>query len=185
MTFRGFIAAEVPGMPALEVLATELRSASRALKVVDPNQLHLTLKFLGDTDEGLVPQIVDALRAATADTTPFSIRVRGIGAFPNIARMNVIWVGVDGAEPLARIGDSLERSLESLGFPRERRAWKAHVTLARVKGRENLDRVRRIIESHSTDDVGSHRVDAVHLKKSVLSPDGARYSIVETVRLGT
>jgi 2'-5' RNA ligase len=185
MTFRGFIAVDVPGTSVLESLASALRNASRSLKVVDTNQLHLTLKFLGDTEEGLVPKIVDTIRAASAHVPPFPIRVRGTGAFPSLTRMNVIWVGIDGAEPLARVADSLEASLEPLGFPRERRAWKAHVTLARVKGREDLDRVRGILESHTQDDFGSHLVDAVHLKKSVLSPEGARYSIVETIRLGT
>ena len=183
MTFRGFIAVDVPGGPVLDALARDLRTASSSLKVVGTDQVHLTVKFLGDTEEGLVPEIVTAIREATASLRPFRIRVRGTGAFPSLGRMNVIWVGVDGAEPIARVADSLEASLERLGFPRERRAWKAHVTLARVKGRLDLDRVRGILEAHATGDFGAHTVDAVHLKKSVLTPQGARYSVVETVRL--
>jgi 2'-5' RNA ligase len=184
MTFRGFIAVDVPGGPALQALAEDLRKASPSLKVVDTDQLHLTVKFLGDTEDGLVAEIVTAIREATADLRPFQIRVRATGAFPSLGRMNVIWVGVDGAEPIARIADSLEASLEPLGFPRERRPWKPHVTLARVKGQQNHDRVRRILEVHVTEDFGVHTVDAVHLKKSVLAPQGALYSVVETVRLG-
>ena len=184
MTFRGFIAVDVPGGAVLEALAGDLRSASPFLKVVGTDQLHLTVKFLGDTEEGLVPQIVTAIREATPGLRPFQIHVEGTGAFPSLERMSVIWVGVDGAEPIARVADSLEASLERLGFPRERRPWKAHVTLARVKGRLNLDRVRGILEAHATEDFGAHTVDAVHLKKSVLTPQGAQYSVVETVRLG-
>jgi 2'-5' RNA ligase len=181
MTFRGFIAVDVPSGPVLDAFATELRKATSSLKVVDTDQFHLTLKFLGDTQEGLVPEIVTAMREATVGLRPFQIHVRGTGAFPSIARMNVIWVGVEGADPIARIADSLEAALEPLGFPRERRSWSAHVTLARVKGREDLDRARRVLEVHAKEDFGTRTVDAVHLKKSVLSPQGALYSVVATV----
>ncbi len=184
MTFRGFIAVDVPPSPALEHLARELRAASASLKVVPEDALHLTVKFLGDTEEGLVPEIRTSIREACADLRPFEVRVRGTGAFPSLSRMNVVWVGMEGAEPIARIADALESSLESLGFPSERRPWKAHVTVARVKGHRDLDRVRAFLESHRDDAFVTYRVDRVHLKKSVLTPEGARYSIVETVRLG-
>ncbi len=183
MTFRGFIAVDVPPSRSLEALAEDLRGASASLKVVSTDQLHLTVKFLGDTEEGLIPEIVVAIREACADVRPFEIRVRGTGAFPSLGRMNVIWVGVEGAEPIARIAGALEASLEPLGFPREARPWTAHATLARVKGHRDLDRVRRILEAHAVDLFAAHRVDAVHLKKSVLTPTGAQYSIVETVAL--
>lgn len=153
------------------------------MKVVPTDRLHLTLKFLGDTEEGLVPEIVAAMREATAEVRPFEIRIRGTGAFPSLGRMNVIWVGVEGAEPLARIAEALEGSLEALGFPRERRAWKAHATLARVKGHRDLDRVRRVLEAHRDDAFGTTVADAVHLKKSVLRPEGAEYTVVESLRL--
>jgi len=183
VTFRGFIAAEVPAGPRLDALAADLSDASPSLKVVRTDQLHLTIKFLGDTEDGLIPEIVAAIREATTGVDPFEARLRGTGAFPSVARMSVIWVGVEGAEPLARIAETLETSLESLGFPRERRPWKAHVTLARVKGRGELGRARRILEAHADDAFGAYTVDAIVLKKSVLTPDGARYSIVDAVPL--
>jgi len=184
VTFRGFIAVDVPPLTSLERLAGELRGASSSLKVVRTDQIHLTLKFLGDTEEGLVPEIVTAIREAGADVRPFEVRVRGTGAFPSLARMNVIWVGVEDAEPLAKIARALESSLESLGFPREARAWRAHATLARVKGARDLDRVSSILGARAEETFGTYRVDAVHLKKSVLTPQGAQYSVVDTVRLG-
>lgn len=183
MNFRGFIAIDIPPSPHLDAFAAELRNASPSLKVVHTDQLHLTVKFLGDTEEGLVPEIVAAIQAATSGVRPFEIRVQGTGAFPSLARVNVIWVGVEGAEPIARIADFLETSLESLGFPRESRPWKPHVTLARVKGHRELDRVRRLLEVHAKDAFGVHTVDAVHLKKSLLTPEGALYSIVDTAKL--
>lgn len=181
MTFRGFIAIDVPSAPALDAFAADLREASPALKVVATDALHLTLKFLGDTEEGLVPEIRTAMTEAIGDLHPFEIRVKGTGAFPSLGRMNVIWVGVDGTEPLRRVAEALEASLESLGFPREDRPWKAHVTIARVKGHSDLNRARQLVEAHASDAFGSRTVVAVHLKKSVLTPQGARYTVVETV----
>src|SRR5207245_7411930 len=105
-------------------------------------------------------------------------------AVPSRCRMNVVWVGVEGAEPIARIAAELEGSLESLGFTRERRPWKAHVTLARVKGHRDLDRVRRILETRRDEVFGSHRIDRIHLKKSVLTPGGAQYSVAAIVVFG-
>ena len=183
MTFRGFIAVDIPPSPPLAALADELRRASASLKVVGPEQLHLTLKFLGETEEGLVPEIVTAIREACAGVRPFEVAVRGTGGFPSLSRMSVVWVGVEGAEPLARIARTLETSLEPLGFPPERRDWKAHVTLARVKGHRDLDRVRQVLTSQRDDRFASHRVDRVYLKKSVLTPQGALYSVLETVSL--
>ncbi len=184
MTFRGFIAVDTPPSPSLEGFAEQLRSASASLKVVSTDQLHLTMKFLGETEEGLVPEIVTAIREACTEVRPFQITVRGTGAFPSLSRMNVIWVGVEGAEPIGRIASDLEGSLESLGFAAERRPWKAHVTLARVKGHRDLDRVRRILETRRDELFGSHRVDRIHLKESVLTAGGAQYSVVATVVLG-
>lgn len=184
MTFRGFIAVDVPPSPRLEDLAADLRAATNSLKVVSTDRLHLTLKFLGETEEGLVPEIVIAIREACVDVRPFEVRVSGTGAFPSVSRMSVVWVGVEGAEILGRIANVLDGALEPLGFPREGRTWKAHVTLARVKGHMDLDRARKVLEAHADEVFATHRVDAVHLKKSVLTPQGAVYSIVETVSLG-
>jgi len=183
MTFRGFIAVDIPPSPPLTALADELRRASPSLKVVGPDQLHLTLKFLGETEEGLVPEIVTAIREACVGVEPFEATVHGTGGFPSLSRMSVVWVGVEGAEPLARIAGALETSLEPLGFPPERRDWKAHVTLARVKGHRDLDRVRQILTSRRDDRFASHRVDRIYLKRSVLTPQGAQYSVVKSVSL--
>src|SRR5437016_14584240 len=131
MTFRGFIAVDVPGGPVLDALAGDLEKASPSLKVVDTHQLHLTVKFLGDTEEVLAPQIVTAIKEATAGLRPFQIRVRGTGAFPSSRRLKVIWVGVGGAEPIARVADWLEASLAHLRLPPERRPLQAVAPLAR------------------------------------------------------
>mgnify|MGYP006268813929 CR=1 FL=1 len=183
MPFRAFISADLPPLPRVESLARDLRDASPDLKIVSVEHLHLTLKFLGDTEEGLVPEIVSAMREAAAGVAPFVLRVRGTGAFPGPSRPNVLWVGIEGAEPLARIAKSLDADLTALGFASERRPWSAHVTLARVRGRRGLDRVQALLRAHETDDFAEARIEEIRLKKSVLQPGGPEYTTVEAVRL--
>ena len=183
MRFRGFIAADLPTTDRLEPLVRELRTSGAPLKLVATGQLHATLKFLGDTEEGFVDDIVEAIRAACRGVPPFSLSLRGTGAFPSLSRMNVVWVGLEGAEPLGRIAALLDTGLEPLGFRRENRAWAPHATLARVKGGRNLERVRQILEAHASDALGDHRVDAVRLKRSTLTPSGAVYEDLRVVPL--
>lgn len=182
MPFRAFISADLPPLPAVVTLALELRESSRDLKVVSAEHLHLTLKFLGDTEDGLVPEIVSAMREATTGVAPFAVRVRGTGAFPNLSRPSVLWVGLEGAEPLARMAKSLNESLVALGFEREDRPWSPHVTLARVRGRRDLDRAQAVLRAHTDEVFAEVHLGEIRLKKSVLRPGGPEYSIVASVR---
>jgi RNA 2',3'-cyclic 3'-phosphodiesterase len=183
VTFRGFISADLANNSALETFMQELRTAGPSLKIVSPDQLHITLKFLGDTEEGLVLEILGLLRRACAGIGPARLRVRGTGAFPKLSRISVIWVGLEGAEPLATIADRLDSLLEPLGFRRESRRWTPHLTVARARTQRGHDRVRGILESHEDKIFGDAAVSEVRLKKSVLSPSGPIYSDVERVPL--
>lgn len=183
MPFRAFISADLPPAPAIESIVRELHDASRDLKTVSADHLHLTLKFLGDTEEGLVPEIVAAMREAVAGIGPFTVRVRGTGAFPSPARPNVLWVGLEGGEPLGRMAAFLDEHVAALGFERERRPWSPHITLARVRGSRGLDRAKGILQAHADDVFAEARIEEIRLKKSVLRPEGPEYSTVEGVRL--
>ncbi len=183
MPFRAFISADLPPIPALDALVRGLHEASRDLKVVHADHLHLTLKFLGDTEEGLVPEIVGAMREASAGIRAFTVRVRGTGAFPNLARPSVLWVGLQGGEPLARMARALDESVAALGYERERRPWSPHVTLARVRGSRDLDRAKALLQAHADDLFAEATINEIRLKKSVLRPQGPEYTTVEAVRL--
>jgi 2'-5' RNA ligase len=183
MAFRAFISMDLPELETLKALGEELRRTGAALKIVDLRQVHLTLKFLGDTEEALAPRIVEAVRASVAGIRPFTVRLVGTGAFPNLRRMNVVWVGMEGAEPLVAIARRLEAGMELLGYPREGRDFSAHVTVARVKGPGGVDEVRRVLEARARDPFGEVLVDRVRLKKSVLTPAGPVYSTVQEVPL--
>ena len=184
MTFRAFISVDLPPLDPLEPLMAELAASRAPLKPVRLDQVHLTLKFLGDTEEALVPRIVEAMRASVAGIPSFAIRMVGTGAFPDLRRMKVLWVGIVGGEPLVEIARRLEAAVEPLGYPREGRDFSPHVTIARVKGGGDLEGARRALEAHAADPFGQVPVDRVRLKRSVLTPQGPVYSTVEEASLG-
>jgi 2'-5' RNA ligase len=183
LPFRAFISADLPPLPRVEALLQDLRAASRDLKLVSADHLHLTLKFLGNTEEGLVPEIISAMREASAGILPLNLRVRGTGAFPTLSRPKVIWIGIEGAEALGRMAKSLNEHLKALGFEAEQRGWSPHVTVARVRASRGLERVREILQDRAIEEFAQVLIEEIRLKKSVLQPQGPQYTTVEAVRL--
>jgi len=180
--FRAFIAVELAPLPGLEPFLREL-STVRGLKPVDANALHVTLKFLGDVEESLVPRLGEAMRASSEGIAPFEVEVAGSGVFPPKGGARVVWAGLLGAEPMATMAARLERSLEPMGFAPEGRDFKPHLTLARVKDPAASGQARGIAESYDSMIFGVKGVTEVLLKKSVLRPQGPEYSTVLTIPL--
>jgi len=147
---------------------------------VEPENMHLTLKFLGEIDHGQTADITGAIQAAAADHGPFRIGFMGMGAFPNENHIKVVWVGVacDELEALAR--DVID-SLSDIGFERSR--FSAHLTLARVKGPKPRDRIQDLLNDNRDRDFGWQDVDAVHLMKSTLTPSGPLYEEIARIEL--
>jgi 2'-5' RNA ligase len=182
MSFRAFVAVDVEcGERLLEVLG-ELQGFGRSLKPVSPGNVHVTLKFLGDTEEGSLPELERAMVEAVRGIAPFRVRLVGTGAFPNVRNPRVVWAGMEGAEPLTRAANALEEGCEPLGFRRERRAFSPHLTLARVREGYRVD-LTEFLSGHEGEELGSFTVEAIKLKRSVLTPSGPIYSDVLDVRL--
>lgn len=182
MSFRAFVAIDVSCGPELEGAIAELGTFGKALKPVPPENVHITLKFLGEVSDGSVPAIEGVMRLAVKGVSPFEVRLVDIGVFPNERRPRVVWVGLTGSERLARIASALEAGLEPLGFPMEKRPFSAHLTLARVREGFRPD-LAGYIEKHRGRDFGSFTVEGIKLKKSVLTPSGPIYSNVLEVPL--
>ena len=146
------------------------------------DNLHVTLKFLGNVDESRIHEIGAALRSAV--TVPaFEVGIRGLGAFPTATRARVLWAGAPGSAPFTRLAGEVDRALEALGFPPEGRPFTAHVTLGRVRAPRSNDSLAAALESSATKDFGTIRVDRVSLMRSDLSPRGARYTELGTAPL--
>lgn len=182
MSFRAFVAVDVDCGPELRAAIERLRTSGRSLKPVHPDNVHITLKFLGDTDEGVVPELEKMMRSAAKDINPFQVRLVGTGVFPNVRSPRVVWVGLDGAEPMGRMASVLEEGCEPLGFRKEKRGFSPHLTLARVREGEQVD-LSSFLQETQGKLFGSFQVNAIKLKKSVLTPSGPIYSDVLDVPL--
>jgi 2'-5' RNA ligase len=180
---RAFIAVDIEASRTTVRLLEALRATRAKVRVVPAESLHITLKFLGETDDGLVPFLREALGAAVEEEDPFTLALHGSGSFPNRRNPRVLWIGVQGGEPLVRMAKRLERTLQELGFERERRRFTPHLTVGRVKSRRDLEGLTELLETHRDDDFGTQKVEELRLKRSELRPTGAFYHDVLRVPL--
>ncbi|MCE5296726.1 MAG: RNA 2',3'-cyclic phosphodiesterase [Euryarchaeota archaeon] len=183
MSFRAFIAAEVVPSERLKELLTELGNIGPGLKPVEVENVHITLKFLGDTEEAQVPGILERMGSSVTGIPPFTISLKDTGYFPPRGPARTIWVGIDGAEPMVTIATRLEQSLESLGFVPEGREFKAHLTVARVKDNRAAFAAEQVARKNRSVEFGSQLIGSIKLKRSVLGRFGPTYSDVAEVRL--
>ncbi len=184
MVFRGFVAVDVEENDKLESFSSRLKSSGADLKLVNLANIHITLKFLGDTREEQTSKIRDIISEGVRDVEPFKIELVGAGAFPNMNYIKVVWVGAKGAEKLADVASYLEDELEPLGYRKEKRRFSSHLTIARARSARNLEAVKRLLEEKQDEFFGEQLVDRITLKKSELTPKGPIYTVVEEVRFG-
>jgi 2'-5' RNA ligase len=185
MTLRLFIAIEIGEQEkkSLERLQSRLRHKLPSVRWVKPGAIHLTLKFLGDIDEGEVPRIRDALAASAAKCAAFAFTLRGIGAFPNEKSPRVIWIGVD--EPsglLAALAATLIARLSSAGFPPEDRPFSPHITIGRVKER-GAGEYAPVLSLFRAEAAGTTTVRELCLIRSELTPSGPVHTVLDRVPL--
>jgi 2'-5' RNA ligase len=180
---RAFIAIDVPAAPPLKPVLARLSRMGRAVRLVPDGPLHITLKFLGDIDPAFVPQVTQAISRAAHDCREFNLQLRGLGAFPDAQRPNVIWVGSDDAPEMKGLVQRMEDELSTIGIPRESRAFHPHATLARVKARPPAD-LADLLHAHAATHFGNAGVKEVKLYQSELMPQGPRYTVLARIPLG-
>jgi 2'-5' RNA ligase len=180
---RCFLAVELP--PSLQDAigaATEdprRRLGSDLIRWVPARNVHLTLKFLGDTAPSAIGLIKAALRAEVPQYQPFDALVHGFGAFPSNRKPRVLWVGLTAPPVLASLQHELDVATARLGYSSEERGFSPHLTIGRVRqniSTSGLQKIRDELEQTSIGELGSLRVEAVHLFKSELQPAGSVYS---------
>jgi 2'-5' RNA ligase len=187
---RSFIAIELPPELKAELAALEERlKAGRHsfVKWVDPDSVHLTLKFLGSVPVDTIPSIVEAITRACQPWPPFSLQIGGTGVFPNWQRPQVFWVGIGGdIGRLTALHRELESALSPLGFPPESRAFSPHLTLGRLRDRASAEDRRRFgqwAQSVQFEAQASFQVDGMRLMKSQLTPEGPVYGLLASAYL--
>ncbi len=186
-TIRAFVAFSLPAdiIGHAAGLQSALKAQGLRLRWVKPQNLHLTLKFLGDIPAADAADVGRAMQRASQGTPPLALTVQGMGVFPGIRQPRVLWIGLGGqVEALQSLCARIEDELAGLGFAREKRGFKAHLTLARFKGRVAPDDLVQAFEQLG--DYAPKPFEAKHLVlyKSDLRAQGAIYTPLTEVWLG-
>ena len=178
---RLFVALEIP--PAVReniaALLQSLRAVSPQTRWVRPENLHVTLKFIGEVPETKLGAIRSALAAARSDQ-PVTLDFRGLGFFPNDKHPRVFWAGIEASPNLKTLAADIDKATEKLGIPREQRPFSPHLTLARIEPPGPPEKLRAAIQENAARDFGSLRSGQFHLIESKLKPSGAEYTTVES-----
>jgi RNA 2',3'-cyclic 3'-phosphodiesterase len=175
-TIRTFIAVETPPdvRRRTQDLVNRLGRADADVKWVAPDQMHWTLKFLGDVEDQQINDVCRAVGACVKPFTPFELAVTGAGAFPTLDRPRTIWIGATtGADALAILAGSIEKSLANLGFPKEHRRFTAHLTLGRVRSTRNVRELGQLVKDNADFAAGTMTIDEVTTFSSRLETTGA------------
>ena len=179
---RAFVGIPLPPPEPVAALLEELRGCGADLKVVAPNNLHATVKFLGDIPDAQAPIILERLRAAHLPRD-YTIILEDVGAFPDWKRLNILWVGMkdpDGA--VAATFAAAEKAFAEIGFLPETRPFSAHATIARKRSDAAKDRAKDVLARHRNETFGPVKVHGPVLYRSTLTPTGPVYEVVgETV----
>ena len=179
---RAFIAVEIPVeiQQKIQKETVDFRNGIYALvRWVPPQNMHLTLKFLGDVSENSIGFLIQMLRIEAEHVRCFDIHLAGLGAFPNLRRPRVLYIGIQAPAVLEALQRGIEAASRRLGYEGEERPFAAHLTLGRVRQTVTAteqQQIRRAIESTQVDLLGTARVDLVHLYKSELNPGGSVYT---------
>jgi 2'-5' RNA ligase len=181
---RSFIAVDLDETSLVSKLIEAQRSLCNCgadLKLVEPQNIHATVRFLGETPAATVELVKEQMNAIKFG--PFEAEIVGLGAFPSLSRINVVWVGMrKGHEEITRVFEQLEPKLRQIGFAPDRKGFSPHVTIARVRTGRNRGELAKLLEEMRDASFGSIHVEELRLKRSVLTPKGPVYSTIHAVR---
>jgi 2'-5' RNA ligase len=177
---RAFIAIELPENIRAAVRRTQalFRSASPEARWTQPEGIHLTLKFLGEVSDRKVREVCDSLRKL-GPFEAFAIELKGFGFFPDARRPHVFWGGVEAPASLSQLAMQIEEALWAIGFAREERAFRPHLTLARFRVPKPQPVLQALLAQQGEQELGSFEVSEFFLFESKLSPHGAEYRKLE------
>ena len=165
-------------------IQAEFRKGDPDVKWVKPENVHITLKFLGEVSEDKLPAVIEKTRLAVTRISNFRVHLSELGSFPNLKSPRVVWVGVsEGKEELRNLNKKIEENLSYLGFAKEKREFSVHLTIGRVRSPRGKEKLVKKIEEMESSDVGEFSVDKVLVMESQLSSRGPTYRIIEEVNL--
>ncbi|MHC5082794.1 MAG: RNA 2',3'-cyclic phosphodiesterase [Planctomycetota bacterium] len=162
-------------------LKRDLNLSGRDVKWVRPEQIHLTLKFLGQVEDNFVTQVCDVVKRTASECDEFDFQVKGTGVFGRPAR--VVWAGIEKCKPLQQLQATMEKEFESLGFLAEDRAFEGHLTLCRVKKTPAGRKLAEAMIEYADESFGSVCADSIVVYQSKLTSAGPEYSVVASAAM--
>lgn len=169
---------------ALSRTQEALKEKGADVSWVKPENLHITLKFLGEVEETRLQELRETIASSLRGTTPFRLTLEGLGVFPNLRAPRVVWAGAkEGAAELAALQARIEEGLCRIGFPREERLFIPHLTLGRVRSLRGREALVEGISKATSAAFGEMVLESVELMKSQLHPSGSTYTVLESFSL--
>jgi len=182
-TIRSFFAVDIEDETIVRRLSEVqgmLANTGADLKRVKPQNIHLTVRFLGDISPAMVDAIYEEMKQISF--TLFEIELRGLGAFPKLSYPRVVWAGIrKGADELTNIFEQLEPRLRGLGFKPDTKGFSPHLTIARVRTRRNKAQLIKLVRELEDYEFGAVKAECLRLKKSVLTPQGPIYTTLKEI----
>lgn len=176
---RSFIAIELPKEIKTKIaeIQRKLKETKADVRWVNPEGIHLTLKFLADIEKSQVKEILSATKAALEGVKSFSLEIASVGAFPKVEYPRVVWIGIkEETNTLPTLQHRIEENLSHLGFDKEERDFNPHLTLGRVKSQKGKEKLILLILQSMDLSLGRFYVTGISLMQSILKPTGAEYS---------
>lgn len=169
----------------IESLITALRTVDKNVKWVKAENLHMTLRFLGDTEERLIDRLSELIDTVATGHSPVRTALAEVGCFPNMARPRVIWIGHDDPDQsLGKIARQIELKVRELRFPKEKRRFTPHLTIGRMRRPDGSATIGPALQDLSFEPI-SIAYDRISLYKSTLTPGGPIYEVLHEARLST
>jgi len=181
---RAFVAVELDTelVDKISEIQKNLAEANAQVKFVEPENLHFTFKFLGDISPEKAESIIRMAEEKAKDYSPFDIKIKGTGVFPNMGYIRVIWLGVEEPEAFSKMQEDFDLDFVKMGFKKER-SYIPHLTIGRVKGVQNKELLVSIVKELQNIEVGTMNVDKLVLKESELTPVGPIYTDLKEIKL--
>jgi len=182
-TIRSFFSFDIEDQTIVRRLSEVqgmLANTGAHLKQVKPQNIHLTLRFLGDISPAMIDAIYEEMKQVSF--TPFTIELRGLGAFPKLTYPRVVWAGIrKGADELTDVFEQLEPRLRGLGFKPDTKGFSPHLTIARVRTGRNKAQLIKLVQELEDYEFGAVKAECLRVKKSDLTPRGPIYTTLKEV----
>ncbi len=180
MKIRMFLSIPIKDPSVLNPVLDDVRSLKN-VRASPLTQMHITVRFIGDIDDGKTKKVVKSISDAVQGMEPFEITVRGAGCFPNRKRPSVIWIGVEPEDVLKAVADRISNNLRTMNIFFDEKPFKGHITVGRCSGPADVD---GLLDRYSDTEFIRFMCDEILVMRSELSPKGAKHTVSERVPIG-